>query len=786
MLKTKEKILQFLNGIKKRLLIANKAKSLKTKMVLYFVIMITIILAVMGAVITMNVRGSVTTLNEDLTEQVVLARAGEIGQYIEGLVYEATQWSSNDVMLLGNMWIIGSDLEKKQDGLRSDFEMTFFADPQGNATTSLGSEMNISDRAYFDEIINGGKEYVISNPLVSKATGETIFVIAHVVKNDVSGRLIGLFGVTVKLETLNHVLDNIKIGENGHPWIIDNTGLIIAHPDESYRMVLSMDNSAESGFKGLKEVGDKMLAGEEGIGQYTDTTGEKVYASYAPIPNTPGWAIAYSLPETDMMSAVNSMVMMIIVIVLLSIAVVAGVSFVISGSIVKPVKAAADLAQALASGNLDKDITISTDDEVGKLARLLDKDVRHAFKNIEMARLVTEKQAQYQSEEVSKLIVNLERLSRGELNCDIVVAEADADTQELHTIFSGIAKNLSGGLNEIKGYIKEISSVLGEMSQGNLDVGIDTEYKGDFAELKKSINTIIASLNEVLGEINAAADQVAAGTAQVSDGAQSISRGATEQASSIEELAASASQIAQQTQQSANRAGKANELSETAASSATQGNELMSAMQQAMVEINESSRSINKIIKVIDDIAFQTNILALNAAVEAARAGVHGRGFAVVAEEVRNLAARSATAAKETTDLIEGSIQKTASGKKIADDTAAALAAIVTDTRETAQLVSEIAIASNEQAIAIEQTNRGIDQLSAVVQSNSATSEEAAAASEELASQADFLKSMVDKFKLKGTDQNCQEPKIDLQHRPAKGKSADTKPIFLGDNLGKY
>jgi methyl-accepting chemotaxis protein len=795
----KTKIINFFKTIKDKSLKTKKdkplktkkSKSLKTKMLLYFVIMITVILAVMGFIITTNVRGQVTKLNEDLTKQVVLARASEIGKYVEGLVNEATQWSDRDVMLLGNTWIIASDLEKNQENLRSDFEMSFFADPTGAAVTSLGSEMNIADRAYFDEIINGGKEFVISDPLVSKSTGKTVFVVAHVVKNEVSGRLIGLFGVTVTLDTFNNVINNIVIGNGGYPWIIDSTGLIIAHPDESYRMALSTQNSAESGFKGLSEIGEKMLAGEQGVGQYTGATEGNIFATYAPIPNTPGWSMAYSMPELEMMSAVNGMIGAIIIIVLISVAVVAGLTFVISGSIVKPVKSAADLAQALASGNLDKTIEVRTDDEVGRLARLLDKDVRQAFKDIEQAHLVSEKQAKYQSDEVGKLLVNLERLSRGELNCDIVVAEADADTQELYTLFSGIAANLSGGLAEIKGYINQISSVLGEMSHGNLDVGIEAEYKGDFATLKKSINSIVLSLNEVMGEINAAADQVAAGTVQVSEGSQTISRGATEQASSIEELAASATQIAQQTQHNAKSAQKANELSEAAAANAMQGNDLMKAMQQAMVEINDSSRSIGKIIKVIDDIAFQTNILALNAAVEAARAGVHGKGFAVVAEEVRNLAARSATAAKETTEMIEGSIQKTAFGKKIADETAASLASIVAGTQKAAQLVGEIAIASNEQATAIEQTNRGIDQLSAIVQSNSATSEEAAAASEELASQADFLKSMVEKFKLKDTELKSEESNKELQQKPLKGKGLkkdyeSAKPIFLGKNLGKY
>ena len=228
-----------------------------------------------------------------------------------------------------------------------------------------------------------------------------------------------------------------------------------------------------------------------------------------------------------------------------------------------------------------------------------------------------------------------------------------------------------------------------------------------------------------------------------------LSQGATEQASSIEELTASIEQVSTQTKINAENASKANGMAEQAKNYAVTGNEQMKEMLKAMDEINESSNNINKIIKVIDDIAFQTNILALNAAVEAARAGQYGKGFAVVAEEVRTLAGRSANAAKETTALIEDSIKKSEEGTRIARETAEALEKIVDSVESVSKLVSDINNASNEQAVAISQINQGVMQVSQVVQENSATSEESAAASEELSGQADLLYELISRFRLR-------------------------------------
>jgi methyl-accepting chemotaxis protein len=307
-----------------------------------------------------------------------------------------------------------------------------------------------------------------------------------------------------------------------------------------------------------------------------------------------------------------------------------------------------------------------------------------------------------------------------------------------------------------------------------------------------SLNTIIDSLNSVIDEINTASEQVHIGASQVSDSSQILSQGATQQASAVEELNASISDIAVQTKENADNANEAKALAFKVKENAESGNKHMSEMLNSMSAINESSANISKIIKVIDEIAFQTNILALNAAVEAARAGQHGKGFAVVAEEVRNLAARSANAAKETTDLIEGSIKKTETGTEIANNTAKALYEIVDGVSKAATLVAEIAASSQEQANGIAQINVGIEQVSQVVQTNSATAEESAASSEELSSQADLLKQAVGNFKLKKSRNNIKLLKESDDNinkavfKQAAASDAGLK-ISLSDNdFGKY
>jgi len=340
--------------------------------------------------------------------------------------------------------------------------------------------------------------------------------------------------------------------------------------------------------------------------------------------------------------------------------------------------------------------------------------------------------------------------------------------------FDHIKTTVNNTVTNTSKHIKDITAILMQLANKNLDVSIPDDLVGDFSAIKAAFEMIMSQFNDVMANINIASEQVAMGAKTISDSSMTLAEGANMQAASVDELTFTIKQVDERTSSNSENAARAEILSGQSKDNAAKGNAEMKNMLIAMEEIKESSNNIYSIIRVISEIAFQTNLLALNASVEAARAGTAGKGFAVVAEEVRSLASRSDTAAKETSALIQESIDRVNQGASIATSTADVLERIVSDTDEVSAIISGIARESQEQSEAISQVNTGTSQIAEVIQRNSSTSQETAAAAEELSSQSEILREMISVFRLREEDK--KPPVMNSSHLDEVVPSVPSKP----------
>jgi len=422
--------------------------------------------------------------------------------------------------------------------------------------------------------------------------------------------------------------------------------------------------------------------------------------------------------------------------------------------------------QELGRGNVSNRLNVDRNDEIGVLAKATDQlanDLqRYVVKgmqqisegniNIETP-VINEKDEigpaiKVMVENLSKLVKEMNFLAESAMKG---VLDVRGNEQEFKGVYKDIVQGVNKTLDALVGPIKESSDVLIEVANKNMTARVKGDYKGDHARIKESLNLAVENLDKALLQVAIGAEQVTSASLQVSTGGQSLSQGASEQASALEEISGNLREISSMTKQNAIYASEAKSVAETARTSADKGIESMNRMSSAINKIKTSSDATAKIVKTIDEIAFQTNLLALNAAVEAARAGDAGKGFAVVAEEVRNLAMRSAEAARNTANLIEEAVKNSENGVNINAEVLKKFREISEKANEVSHVVTEIAVASEQQNQGISQVNKAVEQLNGLTQKAVANAEESASSAEEMSSQSKEMLSMVASFKLNGS-----------------------------------
>ncbi|MDE7266173.1 MAG: hypothetical protein K2N89_01750 [Lachnospiraceae bacterium] len=653
-------------------------KKIQTKimvMVAIAIVGVTVVSVLLSKEITY--KSTISALEQNLQETVRLA-ASSAENMIATYTGTVSEIASNPTLTDNKI-----TPEKKQEFIQTKVE-TYYMRSGGIADTNGYDSIHdadVSKEPFFQAAMNG--ESYLSAPYID-GNDMYLFVSAPVMKN---GNVDSVIYFQCDTYILQSIIEDIKIGEQGEAYILDQNGTTIAYWDE--QSVLDKENAIQNARRNPNDkdaqvvaaIERKMIAGESGVEQfyYAKDDSNNIQA-YTPIQGTDGWSVAIVVDEDEFMRSAytGSTIQMAICLGLCVIVVL--ISFGVSHSIASPV--------------------------------------------VQCAK-------------------RLQQLSEGDLKSNVPVVNGRDETSVLSEATAQLVKNFNMIVNEI-------GRVLGGIANGDLSRESTSEhFPGDFQILQEYLSTINDHLNQTLGGIATATMRVSNDSVQVASSSSSLSRGAVEQASAVEQLSSIIGNMDSDSKETARLAEQTKDMVDSAGAQLNESNERIQELNEAMNLITTTSDEISRIIGVIENISAHTNILALNAAIEAAHAGMAGRGFAIVAEEVRNLASQSDQAAKATRELIEHAIEAVNSGSVVVEKVTESVSEVVTLAGQAAEQMGVVAGAVEQQTKAIEQASIGIHQISNVVQDNSEMAQESAHVSEELSEQASMLKRLVSSFRLR-------------------------------------